>query len=270
MALRIILAGATGRIGKPLSAAIAAAPDLELVAGVSRTAAGRDLGEALGGAPSGVPVFASVAEAVAVPADVVIDYTAHDVVKAATLAAVAAGLHVVVGTAGLTAKDYDEIDAVARAKSVGVLAAGNFAITAILLKRFTLEAAKYIADVELIEYCPADRRDAPSGTARELAEELAQVRQPATSWPVAEMVGATATRGGGFGEGRTEVRLHALRLPSFLLAVESVFGAADERLTIRHDAGESATPYIAGTLLAARKVPGWVGVQRGLEAVMAD
>lgn len=268
MPIRIILAGATGRVGRALAGAIIGASDMELVAGVARGAAGKDLGEALGGVRNGVPVFASVAEATAVPADVVIDYTAHDVVKAATLAAVAAGLHVVVGTAGMTAQDYDEIDDAARAKQVGVLGAGNFAITAILLKRFTLEAAKYIADVELIEYCPADRRDTPSGTARELAEALSEVRQPATSWPVAEMIGATDTRGGGFGEGKTEVRLHALRLPSFLLAVESVFGADDERLTIRHDAGNSATPYIAGTLLAARQVSSWVGVKRGLETMI--
>lgn len=268
MAIRIILAGATGRVGKALAVAITAASDMELVAGVSRSAAGKDLGEALGGARSGVPVFARVAEAVAVPADVLIDYTDREVVKAATLAAVAAGVHVVIGTSGLTAQDYDEIDKAAAPKGVGVLGAGNFAITAILLRRFALEAAKYIADVELIEFCPAERRDAPSGTARELAEELAEVRQPATSWPVSEMVGAVETRGGAFGEGRTEVRLHALRLPSYLLAVEAVFGAADERLTIRHDAGWSPLPYVAGTLLAARKVSGWTGVKRGLDVIM--
>jgi len=268
MAFRIILAGATGRVGRALTAAIEEAPDMDLVAAVSRSGAGRDLGEVLGGAPSGVPVFSSVAEALAVPADVLIDYTDREVIKAATLAAVAAGLHVVIGTSGLAAADFDEIDVLAREKGVGVLGGGNFAITAILLRRFAIEAAKYIADVELIEYCPAERRDAPSGTARELAEELAEVRQPATSWPVEEMVGAVETRGGAFGEGRTEVRLHALRLPSYLLAVEAVFATHDERLTIRHDAGFSPMPYVSGTMLAARKVSGWTGVKRGLDAVM--
>ena len=79
---------------------------------------------------------------------------------------------------------------------------------------------------------------------------------------------AEETRGGAFGEGPREVRVHALRLPSFVLGVEAIFGAPDERLTIRHDAGSSAAPYVAGTLLAARKVQGWVGVKRGLDTLL--
>ena len=268
MPIRIILSGATGWVGRALVPALANSPDFELVAGVSRTHAGRDLGEASGGAASGVPVFASVEDALRIPADVMIDYTKPGVVKANVLAAVEAGVHVVVGTSGLGAQDYADIDVVARAHKAGVLAAGNFSITATLLKRFTLEAAKYVADVEIIDYASASKIDAPSGTGRELAEALANVRLPATSRPFDEVVGVPETRGGAFGEGAREVRVHALRLPSFVLAVESVFGAPDERLTIRHDAGSSAAPYVAGTLLAARKVQGWTGVQRGLDAVL--
>jgi 4-hydroxy-tetrahydrodipicolinate reductase len=268
MPIRIILAGATGWVGRALTPAIAATDDLKLVAAVARGAAGRDLGEAHGGAPNGVPVFASVADALAIPADVLIDYTKPDAVKANAMAAVSAGRHVVVGTSGLGAADYAEIDTVAKAHAVGVLAAGNFSITATLLKRFTLEAAKYVADVEIIDYASAKKPDAPSGTGRELAETLAAQRQAATSRPISEVSGVPETRGGAFGEGATEVRVHALRLPSFVLSVESIFGAPDERLTIRHDAGSSAAPYVAGTLLAARKVSGWTGVRRGLDTLL--
>ncbi|WP_029353016.1 4-hydroxy-tetrahydrodipicolinate reductase [Bosea sp. 117] len=268
MTIRIILSGATGWVGRALAPAIANAPDLELVAGVARSHAGQDLGSALGGPPTEVPVFGTLEEALAVPADVVIDYTKPGAVKAHALAAVAAGRHVVVGTSGLGAADYDEIDAAAKKADVGVLAAGNFSITATLLKRFTLEAAKYVADVEIIDYASASKPDAPSGTARELAETLAAARRPATSRPVADVSGVPATRGGAFGEGPTEVRVHALRMPSFVLSVEAVFGAPDERLTIRHDAGSSAAPYVAGTLLAARKVAGWTGVRRGLDTLL--
>ena len=268
MAIRIILAGATGWVGRALTPAIAAAPDLEIVAGIARSHAGADLGTALGGAATGVPVFASVAEALAIPADVLIDYTKPGVVKASARAALEAGLCVVIGTSGLGAADYAELDDVAKAHRKGLLAAGNFSITATLLKRFTLEAAKYVADVELIDYASAGKPDAPSGTGRELAEALAGVRQPATSRPIADVVGVSETRGGAFGEGTREVRVHALRLPSFVLGVEAIFGAPDERLTIRHDAGSSAAPYVAGTLLAARKVQGWVGVKRGLDTLL--
>jgi len=57
-------------------------------------------------------------------------------------------------------------------------------------------------------------------------------------------------------------------LPSFVISLEAIFGATDERLTIRHDAGTSATPYIQGTLLAIRKVRQHVGLIRGLDRVM--
>lgn len=266
--IRIILAGATGWVGRALVPAIEKQPDLELVAGISRNHAGTDLGTALGGKPSGVPVFARVEDALGAPADVLIDYTKPGIVKANALAALKAGVKVVIGTSGLGAADYAELDTVAKASNVGLLAAGNFSITATLLKRFTLEAAKYVADVEIIDYASAGKPDAPSGTGRELAEALAEVRQPATSRPFSDVVGVPETRGGAFGEGAHEVRVHALRLPSFVLAVESVFGAPDERLTIRHDAGSSAAPYVAGTLLAVRKVGGWTGVRRGLDTLL--
>lgn len=260
MTIRILLAGATGWVGRALVPAIAAAPDLELAAAVARSAAGTVI--------DGAPVFASIEEALKVPADVLIDYTKPGAVKAHVAAALNAGLHAVVGTSGLGAADYAELDTLARERGRGVLAAGNFSITATLLKRFTLEAAKYVADVEIIDYASAGKPDAPSGTARELAETLAGVRLPATSRPVSEVSGVPATRGGAFGEGAREVRVHALRLPSFVLGVESIFGAPDERLTLRHDAGSSAAPYVAGTLLAARKVSGWTGVRRGLDTLL--
>ena len=53
-----------------------------------------------------------------------------------------------------------------------------------------------------------------------------------------------------------------------MVSTEVVFGLPDERLTIRHDAGGSPEPYVAGTLLAARKAHGRVGLTRGLDALL--
>ena len=162
MAVRIVLAGSTGWVGRALVAAIAAAPDLELAGAVSRAAAGRDAGEATGLAPLGVTVAATLDEALAVLSDVVIDYTKPHVVKGHALTALAAGRHVVVGTSGLGADDYAEIDAAAMAAGRGVLAAGNFSITATLLRRFALQAARYVADVEIIDYASAGKPGSPT------------------------------------------------------------------------------------------------------------
>ena len=267
MTIRVVVAGATGWTGSALVKAIAASDDLVLAGGVARSAAGRDIGEANVLARIGAPISATLREALATPSDVVIDYTSAEVVKANTLLALASGRHVVIGTAGLSAADYREIEAAAKAAGRGVIAAGNFSITAALLTRFAAEAAKYVPDVEIVEYAPAARIDLPTGTAREIAERIASVRATPTAVPVADVRGPREGRGAAIGEG-VPVQIHALRLPSYLLACEVIFGAPDERLSLRHDAGSSAAPYVAGTLLAVRKVMGMVGLTRGLDRLI--
>lgn len=265
--IRICVAGSTGWVGRALVAGLAGSDDLRLVAAVSRSHAGRDAGEAAGVAANGVVVAGSLREAMATPFDVLIDYTKPHVVKAHALSALEHGRHVVVGTSGLSGEDYAEIDAAARAARKGVVAAGNFSITATLLKRFALEAAKYVADVEVIDYASAAKPDVPSGTGRELGELLAQARLPGTARAVGELTGLRETRGASVGQPRP-VQVHSVRMPSFVLSCEAIFGAADERLTIRHDAGSSAAPYVAGTLLAAREVGKRVGLTRGMDSLL--
>ncbi|MGL4635719.1 MAG: 4-hydroxy-tetrahydrodipicolinate reductase [Beijerinckiaceae bacterium] len=265
--IRITLAGASGWVGRALVLALAQSSHLKLVAAVSRTQAGRDAGEVAGMAALGVPLRATLAEALDTPSDVVIDYTKPDAVKHHVLASLAHGRHVIVGTSGLTQADYDKIDVAAKTAGKGVLAAGNFSITATLLRRFALEAARYVPDVEVIDYASAKKPDTPSGTGRELGELLSEVRMKATSKPVAELGGVRETRGGAIGKGEP-VQVHSVRMPSFVLSCETIFGAPDERLVIRHDAGSSAQPYVAGTLLAARKVSSFVGLKRGLDHVL--
>ena len=265
---RIVVAGASGWVGRELVRAVAAASDLTLAGAVSRSAAGQDAGEVAGAPPVGVAVSASLAGALAVPSDVVIDYTKPHVVKGHALEALAAGRHVVIGTSGLAADDYAEIDAAARAAGRGVIAAGNFSITASLLKRFATMAAKHVPDVEIIDYASAKKPDTPSGTGRELGEILSKIRREPTSKPVGELGGIRETRGGAVNAGGIAVQVHSVRMPSFVLSAEAIFGLPDERLTIRHDAGSSAAPYVGGTLLAARRVADVVGLVRGIDHLL--
>lgn len=267
MTIRITLAGVSGWVGRALVAAIAQDKGLALAAGISRKNAGQDAGIVAGLAPLNAPVFATIGEALKIPSDVFIDYTKPDAVKHHVLAALAHDRHVVIGTSGLSAHDYATIDAAAQEKQRGVLAAGNFSITATLLRRFALEAAKYVRDVEVIDYAHAGKPDTPSGTGRELGELLSQARQQGTAKPVSELGGVRETRGGAIGD-KIPVQVHSVRMPSFVLSCEAIFGAPDERLVIRHDAGASAAPYVAGTLLAARRVSSFTGVRRGLDSIL--
>lgn len=264
MKLKVCVAGATGWVGTSLCAAIDAADDLELVGAVSRSHAGERISEVNNNVTAGVLIKGSVEEALETPCDVFVDYTKADVVKANTITAIENGAHVVVGSSGLTDKDFEEIDAAAKRKSVGVLAAGNFAITAVLLQRFACEAAKYLSSFEIIDYGKAAKPDAPSGTARELSYRLSQINLPESPVAVSETLGEREARGATL----NGIQMHSVRLPSFVSSVEVIFGAEGERLSIRHDSTDSAAPYIQGTLLAIRKVRSCVGVIRGLDRIM--
>ena len=170
----------------------------------------------------------------------------------------------VIGSSGLTAADFDEIDAAARERSVGVVASGNFSLTAAMCQAGALLAARHLPQWEIIDYASAAKPDVPSGTARELAERLAQIRRPEPAYPIAELEGPQEARGATV-EG---AQIHSVRLPSFVVSTEVVFALPDERLTIRHDAGGTPEPYVTGTLLAVRKVPELVGVTRGLDTLL--
>ncbi len=222
------------------------------------------MGEALGLPPIGLPIVATLAEALRVPSDVLIDYTAPDTVKARVLEALDNGLRVVIGTSGLTAADYADIEAHAVTQGLGVIAAGNFAITAALAKHCALLAAKHLPSWEIIDYAHATKPDAPCGTVRELAEALQGVAQNTIEYPVEQTFGAKEARGARVGG----TQIHSLRLPSYTLAFETIFGLPDERLTIRHDAGGGAEPYVGGTLLAVREVMQITGLVRGLDTLL--
>jgi 4-hydroxy-tetrahydrodipicolinate reductase len=264
MSLNVCLAGATGWTGKPLSMEISKADDLNLVGAVSRSYQGKNLKDVLGEPGLDVIITSSVAQALDAPTDVLVDFTKPDIVKSNVMTAIEKGIHVVIGTSGLSDEDFIEIDEAARTHRVGVIAAGNFAITAVLLERFAREAAKYLSHWEIIDYASATKVDAPSGVTRELAFRLAEIRKPETIYPIEQTVGLKESRGARLNGSQ----IHSIRLPGYVIGVEVIFGEEDERLTIRHDAGTGAAPYLQGTLLAIRKVKDHVGLVRGLDNIL--
>jgi 4-hydroxy-tetrahydrodipicolinate reductase len=258
------LAGATGWAGSELARGIARATDISLVASVARRHAGEILGDVLHEPRLTGRIFSSAPEALATPCDVFVEYTKPDSAKANVLAALQHGSHVVVGTSGLADADFAEIDAVAREHTRGVLACGNFALTVVLLQRFAEMAARVIPQWEIIDFAHDDKVDAPSGTARELATRLGAVRPPAVTVPIGNTVGPREARGATLANSQ----VHSIRLPSFVISAEVIFGMPDQRLTIRHDSGSSAVPYVDGALLAIRRVGALVGLHRGLDTVL--
>ena len=262
--LKICVAGATGWAGSELCRGIVNAADLEIVAAISRSHAGKILGEVINLEDLTTPIFGTVEDALETKPNVFVEYTKSDVAKFHILSALKSGAHVVVGTSGLSSEDYEEINGVANEVNRGVLAVGNFALTAVLLQKFAEMAAKYIPHWEIIDYAHSGKKDAPSGTARELANRLSNIRESALDIPLNEIDGPEESRGVRL----QGTQVHSIRLPGYVISMDVLFGMPDQKLILRHESGSSAVPYVDGALLAIREVHKIVGVQRGLDSVM--
>jgi 4-hydroxy-tetrahydrodipicolinate reductase len=264
MTIHVCLAGATGWAGSAVARAIAGQEDMQLVSAVSRTHSGETLGAVLGEPRLTCPIYATAEAALVHPCDVFFEFTRPGVARLNILAALSHGTNVVVGTSGLTDGDYADIGAEAAQRQRGVLAVGNFALTVVLLQKFAETAARYIPQWEIIDYAHDAKPDAPSGTARELAARLASVGPSRLTIPLEDVQGPVETRGARL----SGSQVHSLRLPGYTISLEIIFGMPDQKLSLRHDSGTSAAPYVDGSLLAIRKVGTFVGLRRGLDSVM--
>lgn len=263
--IRVCVAGATGWAGSELCKGIVLTADLELVSAVSRKSAGKDLNELLNlSNKQKIPVFGTIEEALSIPCDVLVEYTKPDIAKHQVITAIQHGVNVVVGASGLSDADYEEIGAVADENKQAVLAVGNFAISVVLLNKFAEMATKYMPNWEIIDYASDAKVDSPSGSTLELANKLAKVSASNKTIPIEDTKGIKETRGADI----NGMQVHSVRLPGYVIALETIFGMEDEKLILKHEAGNSAKPYVQGALLAIRKVDTFTGLKRGLDNVM--
>lgn len=164
MSISVCLAGATGWAGSALARAIAHSSDLAISAGVARRHVGRALSDVLVEPRLAGAIFGTVSEALQIPCDVFVEYSHPSIAKQNILTALQNKCHVVVGTSGLTEEDFEEVDREAKRAGKGVLACGNFALTAALLQKFAEYAAKYLPYWEIVDFGSELKADVPSGT----------------------------------------------------------------------------------------------------------
>lgn len=260
--IKICVAGVSGKVGKPLSERILKDKDFQLVGAISRSLKDQSLSNLLKLAPD-LKISGDLESALKIPTDVLIDYTSAESVKEHVLIALNRGVHVVVGSSGLTDRDYEEIDLLAKEKKVGVFAAGNFSITAALMQWFSTLAAKYVDHWEVLDFGNAAKKDAPSGTSKEMAYLLSKVKPPKMNVSIEDTLGDRNARGATL----EKTQVHSIRLPGFYSSSEVIFGMPSERLSLRHDS-LGAEPYISGTLLAAKAVTQQIGLTRGLISLL--
>lgn len=264
MGVRVLVAGAAGRMGREVAKAVAGDPETELVGAVDVHEIGADAGELAGVGPRGVPVRGELGAALReTGAEVIVDFTRAEAAYSNARAALSAGVSPVVGTTGMSPEQIAELARLAEERAVGAVVAPNFALGAVLLMRFAAQAARYLPEVEIIELHHEKKVDAPSGTALKTAEMIRAARAPERLPRPAEEIKVPGCRGGDL----DGIRIHSVRLPGYLAHEEVIFGGVGQTLTLRHDSMDR-TSFMPGVLLAVKRVRGLKQLVYGLENLL--
>jgi 4-hydroxy-tetrahydrodipicolinate reductase len=253
----VIVTGAAGRMGREVVRAVTAAEGMRVVAAVDPSA-----GAALDDGAGGTVVTSADLAAALTAGRVLVDFTVPAAVEGTVAAALAAGVHCVVGTTGVPVSRWTELAARA-ADGTCLFVAPNFAVGAVLMMRFAETAARWMPHAEIIELHHDRKLDAPSGTAIRTAGLIAAARGETPAAPGRETEVAEGARG-ALVDG---VSVHSVRLPGLVAHQEVLFGGIGQTLTIRHDSMDR-TSFMPGVVLAVREVVSRSGLVVGLEELM--
>ena len=195
---------------------------------------------------------------------VMVDFTHPDAVYDNVRSAIAYGIRPVVGTTGLSPQQLENLADFAEKASTGCLIIPNFSIGIVLLQQAAITASQYFDHVEIIELHHNQKADAPSGTAIQTAQLLADMGKTFNPPQVKETEKIAGARGCLADEG---IRIHSVRLPGLIAHQEVIFGAAGQIYTLRHDTSDRSC-YMPGVLLAIRKINQLKSLVYGLEKIL--
>jgi 4-hydroxy-tetrahydrodipicolinate reductase len=241
-------------MGASACAAVAADDDLELVAAVDVAAAGTLV--------AGMAVASELRAFADAACEVVVDFTVADAARVTLPWLAMHGIHAVVGTTGLNDDDLASVRSAFGDGAAHCLLAPNFAISAVLMMRFTEIAAPFFDTAEIIEYHHDRKIDAPSGTAVRTAERMAAARADIPWHP--DPTEHEVYPGARGGVGPTGVRVHSVRMHGMVAHQDVIFGALGQSLTIRQDSYDRNS-FMPGVVLACKRIADHPGVTVGLE-----
>jgi len=260
--IKVGVFGAGGRMGATVCAAVASAPDLELVAAVDPYHDGIDLRQ-LGVPDTGLGVAKSADALADAGAQVAVDFTVIDAARENLRWCAEHRVHAVVGTTGFSEDDLADLRQRFAASETNAVIAPNFAIGAVLMMRFAEMAAPHFETAEVIELHHDEKVDAPSGTAMLTAERMAAASSEWAPDPTETTVVAGARGGSGPGG----IPIHSVRMRGMVAHQEVLLGTTGQSLSIRHDSYDR-TSFMPGVLLAVRAVGARPGVTIGLDPLL--
>lgn len=265
MKKRVVIIGATGKMGLESVKAILADDSFELVGAVASVKnEGKDIGSLVGLGPYGIIVKSRLTDLLdKVQIDVVLDLTNIDALRENARLVLSRQIPMVVGTTGLTALDKAYFKSLANEFEATFFYVPNFAIGAVLMMRFAKMAAAYMPYVEVIERHHELKKDAPSGTAIATLAKMAEVRKEAllTEFEMHELI--SGARGGEY----QGMRVHSLRMQGYNAHQEVIFGDVGQTLTIAHDSIHRSS-FMPGVILALKEVSSLKGYVEDLDTIL--
>lgn len=257
--IRVIVHGAAGKVGQEVVRAVCGEDDMQLVGAVDMKAAGDSL--SLPNGSGSVPFSADLGDILTrCQPNVMVDFSIASATMPAVRLAAEKGVNLVIGTTGFSPDDIKEIERLATEHGIGAVMAPNFALGAVLMMHLAKIAAKYLDYAEIIELHHHLKADAPSGTARMTARQMAAARGK----PFLQPPGKDAASRGEQVEG---VSIHSVRLPGLMAHQEVILGAPGQTLSIRHDTINREC-YMPGVMLAVREVVKRKGLILGLDTLL--
>jgi 4-hydroxy-tetrahydrodipicolinate reductase len=258
--IKVVVNGAQGRMGQEIIKALCREPGMQVVGAVELKPAEDYL--ALPDRSGSVP-FSADLEGILTKCqpDVMVDFTVAQAAVPAARLAIENGVNLVIGTTGLTDGELDEIGRLSVAHQVGVVAAPNFALGAVLMIHLARLAGKYFDYAEIIELHHHLKADAPSGTALTTARAMAEAKGRPFNSPEAKKTSASR------GEEVEGIAIHSVRLPGLLAHQEVILGTVGQTLSIRHDTINREC-FMPGVILAIKEVTNRKGLTYGLESLL--
>ncbi|MBD0344187.1 MAG: 4-hydroxy-tetrahydrodipicolinate reductase [Coleofasciculus sp. Co-bin14] len=267
----VVVNGAAGKMGREVIKAVSQAEDMTLVGAIDRNPQylGQDAGEVAGCGPVEIPILNDLQATLVLATQeqvqgVMIDFTHPSGVYENVRAAIAYGVRPVIGTTGLNPEQIQDLADFAEKASTGCLIIPNFSIGMVLLQQAAIQASQHFDHVEIIELHHNQKADAPSGTAIQTAQLLAELGKTYNPPLVQETEKLSGARGSVAEEG---IRIHSVRLPGLIAHQEVIFGAPGQIYTLRHDTSDRSC-YMPGVLLAIRKVTQLKSLVYGLEKIL--
>ncbi len=234
--IKVAIAGIAGKMGRVAALTLINDSRFHVSGGLVR-----NVGQAVATMDADCPLFSDPHALIQETSpDVWLDLTDATSVVGHVEIAIHAGVRTVVGATGYSPADIERWNDICKEHHIGGIACPNFAIGALLMMKFSAEAARFFPKAEIVEFHHDDKKDAPSGTAKRTAQGMQQIK---------------------------DVPIHSVRLPGFVAHQEVILGGTGEVLTIRHDS-MSRQSFMGGILVSCEKVLQIKGMVYGLEHLL--